>query len=188
MPHGLDGDDSGRANQSPWRPIVVSPLSETHTWKRLSAGSRCRSSVIQARRTSMRRSPRTRGVFSLIRRIASQLMRNHTSLPSGSSSAPNQQALGFSGSGGRGVRIRVPPGQSSRRQPCVCRLQGTQALVSVPTLPRRDTIEPLPPHPASPCARPCRQSSPDFDHVSAHPRAAARRYHMTAFSSSGTAT
>ena len=45
----------------------------------------------QARRASTRRSPRASGVCSLIRRTASEVIRNHIWLPSGASSAPNQR-------------------------------------------------------------------------------------------------
>ena len=62
----------------------------------------------------MRRAPRARGVFSRIRQTASAVIRNHTWLPSGSSSAPNQSRPLGSRVGSRGVRVRGPPGQSSR--------------------------------------------------------------------------
>ena len=63
----------------------------------------------------MRRSPRARGVFSRIRQTASAVIRNHTWRPSGLSSAPYQRVrpLG-SRPEARGVRVRGPPGQSSR--------------------------------------------------------------------------
>ena len=59
----------------------------------------------------MRRAPRARGVFSRIRPTVSAVIRNHTWLPAGSSSAPNQRIrpLG-SGVGSRGVRGLGPAG------------------------------------------------------------------------------
>ena len=56
------------------------------------------------------------GVYSFIRRTASEAIRNHAWAPSGSSSAPNQKVCSFgSMQGSRGVRVRGPPGQSSAR-------------------------------------------------------------------------
>ena len=67
-----------------------------------------------ARRASIRRSPRAPGVSAGIRPTASEATRNHTCWPSWSSSAPNQRVPLGSRVGSRGVRVRIPPGQSSR--------------------------------------------------------------------------
>ena len=58
----------------------------------------------------MRRSPRPRGVFSRIRPTAAAVIRNHTWLPSGASSAPNQRVrpLGCDSSIESSVRVGEP--------------------------------------------------------------------------------
>ena len=89
------------------------PASETRTSKRLRPGASWRSGVIQTMRASTRRAPRSRGVFSGIRPMASSAIRNQTWSPSGASSAPNQKVPFGSRVGSRAVRVLAPPGQSS---------------------------------------------------------------------------
>ena len=69
--------------------------------------------VIQTMSASIRRRPRSAGVFSGLQRMASCAIRSHT-WPSGSNSAPNQRVPLDSRVGSRGVRLFSPPGQSSR--------------------------------------------------------------------------
>ena len=78
----------------------MSPASETRTSKRLMPGSSGRADVIQTMRASTKRRPRAR------RRL------RWTWSPPGSGSAPNQRVPLGSRVGSRGVRVRVPPGQS----------------------------------------------------------------------------
>ena len=59
--------------------------------------------------------PRAPGVSSCIRWTASRVIRNHTCSFPGSSSAPNQKVCQLgSRLGSSGLRVRGPPGQSSR--------------------------------------------------------------------------
>ena len=91
----------------------------TRTSKRLMPGSSGRSSVIQTMRASTSIRPRSPGVFSGIRPMATSAIRNHTWSwsPSGSSSAPNQRLCPLgSRVGSRGVRVRGPPGRVDHRR------------------------------------------------------------------------